>query len=92
MQATRASSVASWPSFLRAIGQWGFGVAVVGLAFLLLARVCIGFWGSWDRRERQAAHQKMPERPSRIVPTIESGLLTVIGVEMSVITLAWLWR
>lgn len=86
------SGVASWPSFLRTIGQWGLGVAVVGLAFLVLARVGIGFWGSWDRRERQAAHQKTPERPSRIVPAIEFGLLTVIGLEMSVITLAYLWR
>jgi hypothetical protein len=86
------SGLASWPPFLRTIGQWGLGVAVVGLAFLVLARVGTGFWGSWDRRERQAAHQKTPERPSRIVPAIEFGLLTVIGVEMAAITLAWLWR
>jgi hypothetical protein len=86
------SGLASWPPVLRTIGQWGLGVAVVGLAFLVLARVGIGFWGSWDRRERQAAHQKTPERPSRIVPAIEFSLLTVIGIEMAVITLTYLWR
>ncbi len=91
-QSTRPPTLPAMTHYIRTIGQWGPGVAVVGLAFLVLARVGTGFWGSWDRRERQAAHQKTPQRPSRIVPAIEFGLLTVIGVEMAVATLAWLWR
>jgi hypothetical protein len=86
------SQVASWPSFLRTIGEWGLGVAVVAAAFLVLARVGIAFWGVWDRRERQAAHRKEPSRPSRVVPAIEFILLTVIGLEMALITLTRMWQ
>ena len=39
------SGVASWPAILRTFGEWGLGVAIVAVAFLVLARVGIAFWG-----------------------------------------------
>jgi hypothetical protein len=86
------SGIAGWPSILRTFGEWGLGVAIVAAAFLVLARVGIGFWGAWDRRERRAARQKTPQRPSRLVPAVEFALLTAIGMEMAIITVGWMWR
>jgi hypothetical protein len=86
------SGVASWPSILRTFGEWALGVAIVAVAFLVLARVGIRFWGVWDRRDRKAAHQKTPERPSRVVPALGFALLTAIGIWMAVVTVGWMWR
>jgi hypothetical protein len=77
------SNVASWPSILPAIGEWCLGVAIVAVAFLVLARAGIALWGRWDRREREEAHQKTPERKSRRLPAVEFSLLTLIGLEMA---------
>ncbi len=86
------SGVASWPPILRTFGEWAVGTAIVAVAFLVLARVGVWFWGRWDRRDRKAAHQKTPWRPTRIVPAVEFALLTAIGIEMSLTAWGLIWR
>jgi hypothetical protein len=86
------SKVTSWPGALPLIGEWLMGVAIIGSAFLILARIGVGRWEAWDHLERQAARKRVPEhsRPWWQVPA--GILLAVASVAMSAGTFAVLWR
>jgi hypothetical protein len=86
------SRVASWPGFLPALGEWGLGVAIVAVAFLILARIGVGRWEAWDGRERSAARRRVPAQIGRLGPALTFGALTLAAVVMSVATIALLWR
>jgi len=86
------SKVASWPGALPLIGEWAMGVAIVAAAFVVLARVGVGQWETWDSRERAAARQRVPSQPSGWRAALTFGLLSVVAVAMSVATFAYLWR
>jgi hypothetical protein len=74
------------------IGEWAMGTAVIGLAFLVLARIGVGRWEAWDLAERQGARQLVPQPVSGWRPLIAFGLLTAAAVAMSAATFAYLWR
>ena len=86
------SKVASWPGALPLIGEWAMGVAIVAAAFVVLARVGVGQWETWDSRERAAARQRVPSQPSGWRAALTFGLLSAVAVAMSVATFAYLWR
>jgi hypothetical protein len=68
------------------------GVAIIAVAFLILARIGVGRWEAWDQMERQAARKRVPEhgRPWWRLPA--GLLLAVAAVAMSAGTFAILWR
>jgi len=86
------SKVTGWPGALPLIGEWAMGVAIVATAFLVLARIGVGRWEAWDRRERRAARRRVPGQGSGWRPVLTFGVLTVIAVAMSAATFAYLWR
>ncbi|MGZ6266733.1 MAG: hypothetical protein ACXWN4_07495, partial [Candidatus Limnocylindrales bacterium] len=86
------SKVTSWPGALPLIGEWVMGVAIVGIAFLVLARIGIGRWAAWDLAERRAARKRVPGQMSGWRPGLTYGFLTAVAVAMSVATFAYLWR
>ena len=86
------SKVASWPSALPAVGEWGLGAGIIAIAFLILARVGIGRWSSWDARQRAAARKRVPRQVGGWGPALTFGLLTLVAGLMSVATFAYLWR
>jgi hypothetical protein len=86
------SRVAGWPGALPLIGEWLMGVAIIAVAFLILARIGVGRWEAWDHLERQAARKRVPER-CRPWWRLPAGLLlTIAAVAMSAGTFAILWR
>jgi hypothetical protein len=86
------SKVASWPGVLPTLGEWGLGAAIVAGAFLVLARVGVGRWEAWDRRERLAARKRVPSHVGSLRPALTFGALTLVAGAMSVATVALLWR
>jgi len=86
------SGVAAWPGFLPTLGEWAIGAAIVCVAFLLLARVGVGRWEAWDRRERTEARKQVPAQIGWLRPMLTFGALTVAATVMSVATVALLWR
>ena len=86
------SQIARWPGILPVIGDWLIGVAVIGLVFLTLARIGVGRWEAWDRVERQAARQRVPEMSRRWWQLPSGLLLGAAAVAMSLATFAVLWR
>jgi hypothetical protein len=86
------SRVAEWPGFLRYVGEWSLGMAIVVAAFLLLARFGVGRWAAWDRRERLAARRRVPERTGRLRPLLTFVALTGVALAMALGTFGLLWR
>jgi hypothetical protein len=86
------SQVASWPGVLPHIGEWVIGSAVIGVAFLILARIGVGRWEAWDQEERASARRRLPGNVSGWRQALTFGLLTAVSVAMSVATFAYLWR
>ena len=61
-------------------GLGGLGPALVGLAlaiglFYALAKVGLGRWHDWDRRERRATHPEIPTQPDRSIAGAQVLLL-----------------
>ncbi|HET9082970.1 MAG TPA: hypothetical protein VFN41_01100 [Candidatus Limnocylindrales bacterium] len=50
---------------LAGIGPVLLGLALVGGLFYLLAKIGLGRWHDWDRRERRAMHPETPVLPDR---------------------------
>jgi hypothetical protein len=86
------SHVAEWPGFLRYVGEWSLGTAIIIAAFLLLARFGVGRWAAWDRRERLAARRRVPERVGRLRPLLTFAALSAVALAMALGTLGLLWR
>ena len=86
------SQVAKWPGGLPLFGEWLMGVAIIGTAFLMLARIGVGRWEAWDRLEREAARKRVPEHSRQWWQAPASFLLAAATVVMSVGTFAILWR
>ena len=60
---------------LAALGPPLLGVALLLVLFFALAKVGIGRWHDWDRRERRAMHPERPELTDRSGPAAEALLL-----------------
>ena len=61
-------------------GLGSLGPPVIGLAlatglFYALAKIGLGRWHDWDRRERRATHPEEPSQPDRSVAFAEALLL-----------------
>ena len=87
-----ASQVAKWPGILPVLGEWLLGVAIIGAAFLVLARIGVGRWEKWDQLERKAARKRVPEHCRQWWQLPAGVLLAAATVAMSVGTFAMLWR
>jgi hypothetical protein len=77
---------------LPVVGEWAIGAAIIIVTFLILARIGVGRWESWDAAERVAARKLVPEHVAGWRPALTFGLLTVVTLAMSVGTFALLWR
>jgi hypothetical protein len=86
------SRVASWPSFLAPLGEWGLGTAAIAVVFLALARFGVGRWAVWDARERLAARRRVPQQMGTLRPRLTFLALTAVTVVLSAGTVALLWR
>ena len=86
------AGVAKWPDALRVLGEWSLGSAIIVVVFFMLARIGIGRWGAWDRRERMQARQHDPSRASLLVPTLTFAALTVATALLSAAAFVYLWR
>ena len=86
------SQAASWPGALPLVGEWAIGVAIIAVAFLVLARIGVGRWEAWDLEERAAARRRVPGHVSGWRPALTFGALTAFTVAMSGATFAYLWR
>jgi hypothetical protein len=86
------SQVTKWPGDLPLFGEWLMGVAIIGVAFLMLARIGVGRWEAWDHLEREAARKRVPEVSSRWWQLPAGLVLGVAAVAMSIATFAVLWR
>jgi hypothetical protein len=84
--------VASWPGALPVLGEWAIGAAIIIVTFLILARIGVGRWESWDFAERLAARKRVPEHVAGWRPALTFGVLTAVTVAMSVGTFGVLWR
>jgi hypothetical protein len=84
--------VASWPGQLPLFGEWAIGTAIVVVAFVVLTRIGVGRWEAWDLEARRAARKPVPKRSSRLVPTIQLGLLTILDVAMAAGAFWLFWR
>jgi hypothetical protein len=84
--------VTKWPGDLPLFGEWLMGVAIIGVAFLMLARIGVGRWEAWDHLEREAARKRVPEVSSRWWQLPAGLVLGVAAVAMSIATFAVLWR
>ena len=84
------AKVASWPGFLRGLGEWGLGAALVAVAFLIIARIGVGRWEAWDERERVIARRAIPGRAGTLRPAAMFAFLTAVVVALSVATLIYL--
>ena len=60
-----------WPGWLPTLGEWLLGVALVSLAFVILARIGIGRWVGWDERERWLGRSEPPRPTERRGVAIE---------------------
>ena len=66
------AGLVAWPSWFPTVGQWLFGIVVVGLAYVVLARFGTGRWEAWDERERWLTRTEPPRPPERRGPAIEA--------------------
>lgn len=60
---------------LGSLGPVLLGLALTGALFLALAKVGLGRWHDWDRRERRAMHPEMPTLPDRSIAGAQAMLL-----------------
>ncbi len=64
------AGLARWPGWLPTLGEWLLGMAIVAVAFAVLARLGTSRWDEWDARERWQSRSE-PPRPldrGRVVP------------------------
>lgn len=64
-----------WPTWLPTIGEWLLGLALVALAFAVLARFGTGRWEKWDTRERWLGRSEPPRPPERGRAAVEAAVL-----------------
>ena len=58
------AGLAAWPAWFPTLGEWLLGIVLVGVVFVILARVGIGRWNAWDERERWLTRTEPPRAPA----------------------------
>ncbi len=79
------AGLAAWPGWFPTLGEWLIGIVLVGLVFLVLARVGIGRWNAWDERERWLTRSEPPRAPQRRGPSLEAAALIGLAVAIALV-------
>jgi hypothetical protein len=79
------AGLAAWPDWLPTVGEWLLGVTVVGLAFVILARMGIGRWVAWDERERWLGRSEPPRPTERRTVTLEAAALVGGAIVLAIL-------
>ena len=74
---------------LASLGPVLLGLALTVLLFYALAKVGLGRWHDWDRRERRAMHPETPTLPDRSIAGAQAMLL--IGGVLGLVFAAFGW-
>jgi hypothetical protein len=74
---------------LGSLGPVLLGLAVTVALFFAMAKVGLGRWHDWDRRERRAMHPEMPTLPDRSIAGAQAMLLAGGVLGLVVATFGW---
>lgn len=79
------AGLTTWPASFPTVGEWLLGIVLVGLVFVILARIGIGRWNAWDERERWLTRTEPPRAPQRRGPYVEAAALIGVAVAIALV-------